>query len=131
MVFELNQRSFHRKGLPQPYAYETLQSLHAALLQRNMAAVFMAYDQDLGKPSAGLYLAFDEQQASILLTGTEPELKYQGAVLSLIWEAICFCAERSLRLDFEGSMDKDIEYSFRAFGARLVPYFQLKKMWPQ
>lgn len=131
MVFELNQRSFQRKGLRQPYTFETFQSLHHALLERSQTAVFMAYDQDTGKPSAGLYLAFDERQASVLLTGTEPELKHQGAVLSLIWEAISFCAKQSIRLDFEGSMDKGIEYTFRAFGARLVPYFQLKKRWPQ
>lgn len=131
MVFKLNQRSFQRKGLLQPYTFETFKSLHSALLERSQTAVFMAYDQDSGKPSAGLYLAFDERQAAILLTGTEPDLKYQGAVLSLIWEAICFCAERSISLDFEGSMDKGIEYTFRAFGARLVPYFQLKKRWLQ
>ncbi len=128
-VFELNRRSFQRKGRRQPYKIEAFKNLHSALNQRNQSACFIAYDKASGKPSAGLYLVFDERQAAVLLTGTEPAFKSQCAIYGLFMEAIRFCAERALSLDFEGSMDKQIEQSFRAFGARLVPYFQITRWW--
>ncbi len=127
MVFELNKRSFQRKDRRQPYSLETFKNLHLALNQRNQSASFIAYDKASGKPSAGFYLVFDERQAAVLLTGTEPAFKSQCAIYGLFMEAIRFCAERALSLDFEGSMDKQIEQSFRAFGARLVPYFQITR----
>ncbi|MFN0213522.1 MAG: GNAT family N-acetyltransferase [Saprospiraceae bacterium] len=127
VVFKLNQQSYQRKNLRQPYDLETFKCLNKALQQRNQSACFVAYDNASGKPSAGLYLVFDEKQASILLTGTDPEFKHQSAVYGLFMEAIRFCSARALSLDFEGSMDQNIERAFRAFGARLVPYFQVWK----
>ncbi|MFN0175010.1 MAG: GNAT family N-acetyltransferase [Saprospiraceae bacterium] len=128
-VFELNKRSFQRKGRRQPYSLEAFKNLHKALNQRNQSACFVAYEKTSGRPSAGLYLVFDERQAAVLLIGTEPAFKSQCAIYSLLMEAIRFCAERTLSLDFEGSMDEGIEHSFRAFGGRLVPYFQITRYW--
>lgn len=126
-VFQLNQRSFQRKGRRQPYGFEVFKNLHNTLFERKQSAVFIARGKDSEAPSAGLYLVFDRQEASILLTGTAPEFKSQCAIYLLIWEALVLCSERSLRLDFEGSMDENIERAFRAFGATLVPYFQISR----
>lgn len=126
-VFTLNKLSFQRKNRRQSYALEPFKNLHFALSQRGQSACFVAYDKASGRPSAGLYLVFDTRQASVLLTGTDPAFKNQCAIYSLFFEAIQFCSARSLSLDFEGSMDKNIERSFRSFGARLVPYFQVWK----
>lgn len=126
-VFALNRLSFQRKNRRQPHSFETFQSLHFALRQRSQSASFVAYDRASRQPSAGLYLVFDERQAAVLLTGTDPAFKSHCAIDSLMVEAIRFCAERSLSLDFEGSMDEGIEHFFRSFGARLVPYFQVWK----
>lgn len=128
-VFALNSRSFARKNKHQPYTLAVFERLHNALQQRQQSAVWMARDRTTGRPSAGLYLVFDARQAAILLMGTQPALKFQGGINALLWEAIRFCAQRSLSLDFEGSMDPKIHRHFRAFGARLVPYFQVWKWW--
>jgi len=127
-IFRLNKLSFHRKSLRQPHRFQVFKNLHNAFKERGQSVCFLAYDKISGKPSAGLYLVFDERQAAVLLTGTAPEFKNQCAVHSLFLEAIRFCAERSLSLDFEGSMDEGIEHFFRSFGARLVPYFQVWKI---
>ncbi|MBC7778444.1 MAG: GNAT family N-acetyltransferase [Phycisphaerae bacterium] len=124
-VFALNKLSFQRKNRRHPYASEVFKNLHEALQQRNQSACFVAFDKASGRPSAGLYLAFDQRQAAVLMTGTAPEFKSQCAVYGLFLEALRFCAEHALSLDFEGSMDENIEHAFRAFGARLVPYFQI------
>lgn len=127
-VFAMNRRSFERKSLRQPYSFEVFEKLHHALQSRGQSVTFLARDRLSARPSAGLYLVFDERQASVLLTGTEPEFKNQGAIYLLFLEAIRFCAQRKISLDFEGSMDPKIERSFRAFGANLTPYFQVWRM---
>lgn len=126
-VFTLNRRSYERKGLRPPYPAERFERLHEALYSRAQSLCFLALDRATGRPSAGLYLVFDDRGASVLFTGTEPALKYQCGVYGLWREAIHFCRERALPLDFEGSMDAQIERSFRAFGATLTPYFQVWK----
>lgn len=127
IVFSLNKRSLQRRNRVQPYSFEVFKNLHTALHQRNQMACFVAYDKASGKPSAGLYLIFDDRQAGVLITGTEPELKGQCAVYNLFLEAIRFCATQTISLDFEGSMDEQLEHALRAFGAQLVPYHQVWK----
>ena len=66
------------------------------------------------------------RSAYYLLGGGDPELPTSGAHSFLLWEAIRFAASVTKRFDFEGSMVKGIERSFRSFGARQVPY---SKVW--
>jgi hypothetical protein len=126
-VFRLNQLSFERKRQTSPYSLAAFQRLHAALQLRHQSAAFVAHERASGQPCAGLYLAFDARQASVLLTGVHPSFKANCAIFGLFAEAIRLCAERGLVLDFEGSMDRGIEHFFRSFGARLTPYFQIWK----
>ena len=128
LLFRLNGASFARKRLRQPYDRETFLRLDAALVERRQSAGFIARDRQTGAPHAGLYLAFDNRQASVLLAGFDPTLGRQSRALhGVYWEAICFCSERGLSLDFEGSMDAGIGRVFRAFGAQLTPYFRVWK----
>ena len=129
-VFALNKLSFKRKKMNQPYTLKHFQALHKALSLRNQSACFVAYDRASGQPSAGLYLIFDQRQASVLLTGTDPAFKFQCGVYALLMESLRFCAQSGIGLDFEGSMDKGIEFAFRAFNAKQTPYFQVTSaMW--
>jgi hypothetical protein len=127
LVLALNRQSFSRKGKKQPYNPDIFQKLHAVLQERRQLACFVARDRQNNDPHAALYLVFDERQAAILLTGTASNYKTQCGIFGLFLEAIRFCGERALSLDFEGSMDPAIEHSFRAFGARLTPYHQIWK----
>jgi hypothetical protein len=128
-LFALNKQSFLRKKRQTPHRLEIFQNLHFDLQKRGQSACFIARNRENGAPSAGLYLAFDDRQASVLLTGTQSDLKSRNAIYALVFEAIQFCAARSIGLDFEGSMDPGIERFFRSFGARLVPYFQVWRIW--
>lgn len=128
LLFWLNRQSFNRKGLRQPYRREPFENLHTALTERNQSASFMARDRATGVPHAALYLAYDARRATLLLSGFDPALGRRSRALhGLYWQAIRFCAERGLSLDFEGSMEPGIERALRAFGGRLTPYFQVWK----
>jgi hypothetical protein len=125
LLFRLNAQSYARKGLRQPYYFELFQGLHHVLSERRQAIGYVARDRKSGSPHAGLYLVFDARQAAVLLTGLNPLHKGSGALNSLYWQAIQFCATRKLDLDFEGSMQPGIERVFRNFGGQLKPYFQV------
>lgn len=127
LLFQLHEMSFHRKGRRPPYPPGLFMRLYTALRERGHSVIFIARDRHSGTPHAGLCLAFDTRRASVLLTGADPVYKTHCAVWGLFWEAIRFCSERDLSLDFEGSMDRDIERGFRAFGARLAPYHRIWK----
>lgn len=126
LLFQLNTLSFARKGLRQSYSFSVFERLYGALAERGHSLGFVARDLQTGAPHAGLYLAFDGQQASVLLAGFDPALGIQSRALhALYWEAIRFCSERGLGLDFEGSMERGIEHVFRAFGGQRVPYMRV------
>lgn len=127
IAWELHLKSFLRKGKRPPYSYETVRSLHDVLLERGQSICFVARDRDSNIPHAALYLAFDARNASVLFTGQDPAFKSISAVWLLFWEAIKYCSEKGLAFDFEGSMEREIERGFRAFGAQLTPYHQIWK----
>lgn len=130
LLFHLNRQSYARKGLRQPYNFEAFQRLYTTLAGRRQSVGFIARDKQSGAPHAGLYLAFDERQAQVLLTGFDPVLGGSSRALhGLYWEAVRFCNEHNLGLDFEGSMDRGVGHVFRAFGGQIAPYFQVKKVW--
>ena len=127
LLFQLHEMSFQRKKRRPPYSFHTFRRLYEAALQRGQSAIFIARDRRSATPHAGLCLVFDARRASVLLTGADPAYKTHCAVWGLFWEAMQFCSEKGLSLDFEGSMERDIERGFRAFGAQLTPYHRIWK----
>ena len=125
IVFQLNALSMQRKNLQPSFDYTIFQRLHNTLAEHGQMACFIARDRVSGEPHAGLYLTCDAKQAYVLLTGIQPKHKGTCAVYSLFMEAIKWCGERGLSLDFEGSMQPEIEHIFRSFGARQQAYFQV------
>lgn len=125
LLFQLHEKSFLRKNRRPPYAFDVFQRLHSALSARQQSAIFIAHDRYSRVPHAGLCLAFDERRASVLLSGADPIFKTHCAAWGLLWEAMQFCSNKGLSLDFEGSMERDIERGFRAFGAQLMPCHQI------
>ena len=127
LIFQLKHLNSLQKNQHQALDKAIFGALHAALAERNQMACFVARDRLTAAPHAALYLVADGQQASILLTGTDPAHKSSCAIYGLFLEAIHWCGQRHLSLDFEGSMLPEIEHTFRAFGARRQPYHQILK----
>lgn len=124
-LFALNRQSFLRKNLRQPYSRDTFRRLYEALVERGQGRGFVARDRGQGNVCAGLFLAFDAKQAGVVLAGLDAGSRCPGALHALYWEAVRYCSEKGLSLDFEGSMHAGIEHVFRAFGGEAVPYQQV------
>ncbi|HMX41553.1 MAG TPA: GNAT family N-acetyltransferase, partial [Saprospiraceae bacterium] len=125
LVLALNGLSLRRKHLHPPERAEAFARLHQALLQRQQCAVWLAEDRAGGPPHAGLYLAFDGRWATALVAGFDPAYGQHCGLYGLYREAIAFCAERRLTLDFDGGMDAGVGAVFRAFGGRMAPFFEV------
>jgi Acetyltransferase (GNAT) domain len=126
LVYGIYQRSLARKKVHVAHRLAHFERLHAALAARGQVQCWLATERT-GEPVAALCLVYDAQQAGLLLSGADPRYQTRGAIQRLIWEAIRFSHQNGLVLDFEGSMDAQVEHTFRAFGGVMVPYFGLKK----
>lgn len=126
-VYHAAQASFERQGLKCPYSLEYLSRLYEAARARN-AGVCMAAQDGCGKVHAAEFFAWDEKRGYRLAGGHDPALGSSGGAVLLVWTLIEFAATRTAVFDFEGSMRKPIEASFRSFGATRVGYHRIVKM---
>ncbi|MBS1491820.1 MAG: GNAT family N-acetyltransferase [Bacteroidetes bacterium] len=121
--------TFERQKLKPPVSFDFLKRIDNALAQRSQRKIFFAVDSE-GKNHSALYLSWDHQTAYVHMVGEDPALRNSGAGMLLIWKAIEF-TKNELKLttfDFLGSMIESVEPVRRAFGAKQVPYFQVRKI---
>ncbi len=73
------------------------------------------------------FVVYDSSCAYSLMSAFLRTHDYIGISSCLVWFAVCKLANISRAYDFEGSMDKGIEYFYRSFGATPVPYHHVWK----
>lgn len=128
-VMRLCAMTFERQGRTFPTDREIVVSAIEAAIERGSGRSLFAVDAD-NRVHATAFFLWDSETVYYLLGGADPELRNSNAQGLLIWECIRFAIEHGLAFDFEGSMHRPIEHSFRAFGAVQTPYFQVWKDVP-
>lgn len=126
--YSLFCKTFERQKLKPPVTLSYLKKVDEVLSQRNQRKIFVATDNE-GRNHSALYLSWDHESAYVHLVGEDPALRNSGAGMLLIWKAIEF-TKNELKLstfDFLGSMIESVEPVRRSFGAKQVPYFQVRK----
>lgn len=93
-------------------------------IQKNSGKAWYAIDKS-DNIHAAIFVVYDTKSAYFLISSIDPDHRDSGAVALLVRHAIEYLAPLTKRFDFEGSMDEGIESSFRRFGARQVPYFNI------
>jgi len=124
---DLHAQTFERQSLALPYPRAIVRRIDAAASARDARRIFFALDPS-GQIAAALFLVWDERAAYYLMSGTDPAFRSSGALALLMFEAIRFAGTVSRSFDFEGSMIEPIERVFRGFGARQVPYFEVRHL---
>lgn len=122
----VNKLSFDRQNIEIPYSFEFFKKLYEECNKHNCCKLLFAKDQENNIHSVAM-IVWDEDSVYYLLNGTDPEFKkYQGNAL-LIDRSIEIAHELGKKFDFEGSVIKGIEQSFRQYGGMPKPYFRIYK----
>lgn len=126
-VYQSASASFERQKRKCPYTLEYLTRLYEAARAHD-AGVCMAATDSNGKIHAAEFFVWDAKRGYRLAGGHDTALGSSGGAVLLVWSLIEFAATRTAVFDFEGSMRRPIEASFRSFGAKRVGYQRIVKM---
>jgi hypothetical protein len=119
--------SFERQNRSCPYRADYLARLYEAA-RRNDAGICLAASDNQGRIHAAEFFVWDAQRGYRVAGGHDTALGHSGGAVLLVWTLIEFAATRTAVFDFEGSMHKPIEASYRSFGTRRVPYNRIVRM---
>jgi GNAT superfamily N-acetyltransferase len=118
--------TLHKQGLSILYRYELFKSIYDAAHRNHAGKTWYAVD-DQQNIHAAIFVVFDRKSAYYLISSIDPDYRSSGAATLLLRDAIAHVSQYTKRFDFEGSMIRGVEGSFRRFGAVQTPYFQLTK----
>lgn len=122
-----SQQSFGRQKRSSPYRLEYLQRLYQAA-RANDAGICLCAEDWRGRVHAACFFVWDSARGYYLAGGQDPAVSScEGGVL-LRWNLIEFAATRTAVFDFEGSMHRPIEASFRSFGGARVGYHRIVRL---
>ena len=109
------------------YSFEHFNKLYKSAYKHNAGRTIYAVDSD-NNIHAGLFVLWDKNSAYDLISTIDPDYRNIGGASLLVQEIIKFLSPKTDRFDFEGSMIENVEKSFRQFGAKQKPYFDITKI---
>jgi len=109
------------------YSFEHFNKLYNSAYNHNAGRTIYAVDSD-NNIHAGLFVLWDKNSAYDLISTIDPDYRNSGGATLLVQEIIKFLSPKTDRFDFEGSMIENVEKSFRQFGAKQKPYFDITKI---
>lgn len=127
--YKLHCSTFERQG-KKGYPYELIKSIDDACKSHDARKILLGKGSD-GTYYSGVYLIVDEQMVYYILSGTDSEKRNYNTLSILIYEGIKFACDTNRKFDFEGSMVMNINDYFRKFGGKLIPYYNVNRMYEQ
>jgi len=118
-----NLKSLHKTVY---YSKELFLKLYTDCISRNQGCIITARDSQM-KIHASNFIVWDNNCTYNLISTINQELKSSGASSLVVWEALKLRSSKTKVFDFEGSMNENIENSFRQFGSIQIPYFRIRK----
>lgn len=125
-LYEIVKMTFGKQGLEVPYSCDLLKTIDSACLENNSRHIFVAKDIN-GNICSCIYLVEDEKSVYYLISGSDPQFKTYNSLSLLIMKGIEYALKKGKIFDFEGSMKQNIEKHFAQFGAKQMPYMDIKK----
>lgn len=108
------------------YLYNDFKRVYEEAYFRNSGKSWYSIDKN-GNICSIIFVIFDKNSAYYLVSSIDPSFKNNGSISLLIWNAMNYFSKKVKIWNFEGSMKKNIEESFRQFGGIQVPYFLITK----
>ncbi|MDW7646083.1 MAG: GNAT family N-acetyltransferase [Desulfuromonadales bacterium] len=126
VFWETYKSTFSRQNMEAPVQFPFFSRFDDKLGKLDKRRMFLVIDPQR-RVHAGIYLVFDNNYAYYLMGGGNPELRNSGASAFGLFEGMKAVSSVADSFDFEGSVVKNIETFFRAFGGRQKPYFQISR----
>jgi hypothetical protein len=108
------------------YSYDFFKRIYNAALEKSAQKTWYALDTH-DNIHAAIFVIYDNKSAYYLINSVDPEYRSSGATTLLVMNAIKYVSKYTKRFDFEGSMIRGVENSFRRFGAVQTPYFNISQ----
>lgn len=108
------------------YSKDLFLRLYNECKSRNNGCIIAVRDNQM-RIHAANFIVWDNKCSYNLISTINHEYRSSGASSLVIWEALKLMSTKTEIFDFEGSMNENIENSFRQFGTVQVPYFRIKK----
>ena len=123
-----HEKIFARQGLPVPFSREQFHRVYEAAYAHEAGEVLAAFDE-AGQVLSLSFLLWDEESLFLDAGGPIPEHSRLQTYDALVHKAIERAHEKGLKFDFEGSVVKQINHSFREYGGRPIEYYRFRKVF--
>lgn len=118
--------SLRKRGDSVSYSRDLLRRIYDAARSNDAGKTLYAVDSR-ERIHAAILVVFDTKSAYYLISSIDPDYAHSGAATLLLRDAIAYVSRRTRCFDFEGSMIRNVEHSFRKFGAKQTPYFSITR----
>ncbi len=133
--FDLEAEAFymhHKKSLEKQnkkisYTFESFNTLYKNSYIYNAGRTIYAIDSD-GNIHGAIFFIWDNRSGYYLINSVEPDFRNSGSMALLVKHILKFLSNKTEKFDFEGSMIKDVEKSYRQFGTTQKAYFNISKI---
>lgn len=127
IFYNQHKSNLEKRGRKIGYTKDLFLRIVNSAYQNNSGKILFVKDEN-DNLLCGRFIIWDSQSAYSLISFTNQENKNSGASTLLFHECIKFSSKFVDKFDFEGSMDEQIENSYRKFGTKQMPYFSINKI---
>ncbi|SMO36294.1 methicillin resistance protein [Solitalea koreensis] len=125
--YDFHKTSLGKMGQKISYTFETFNRMHQGAYENNAGRTIYAVDEHSNIHSA-LYFVWDKKCAYSIISAIDPNYNSSYSLSLLFFEAIRISSLYVNKFDFEGSMIRSVENSYRHFGGVQKPYFKISKI---
>ena len=125
--YKHHKESLQERGREILYSFDFFKRLVEAVYKNNAGRILYICDENNIVLCTRLII-WDKSSAYSLMSSTYQKSKTSGASSLLFYECMKYVSSFVDIFDFEGSMNEDIENSYRKFGTIQTPYFSIHKV---
>ena len=126
--FYEHEKVFLRQGMKSPISLVQWKRLFEACAFRDAGCILTAQSGE-GIVLSLAFFVWDSESMYLLLGGPVPEYASLDTYDALVFEGISLAAKKGLKFDFEGSVIRQINHSFREYGGTPQLYYRIRKVF--
>lgn len=126
--YNFHEYTLQERGKSISYSREHFMQLYRAAVEHQQGQIIAIRNPE-GTLLAAVFLVWDATATYFLIPAHSTTYAATGAPALMVLEAIKWARGKSVAFDFEGSMIKNIENSYRQFGATKTYYYSVHRYY--